>query len=148
MYSICVNDKFLPLLSRVCLCVLLVSRGVFLFFPLVIVQYIPVTLRHSHRSILSRRVEEAQDDFVHGKHHCRARNRAHEVRRQAAVEAHEAFLLPDELEALDQAGVLELAVSHGGLSQTRSSNLDKVALVGYSSPQKFVNCNLPRVDRQ
>lgn len=68
-------------------------------------------------------MEEAQDDFVHGKHHCRAGNGAHQVRRQTTVKAHEALFLPDELEALYQASVLGLAVSHGSLSQTGSRNL-------------------------
>lgn len=73
---------------------------------------------------LGGRVEEAQNDLVHAEHDGRTRHRAHEMRSQAAVEAHEAFFLPDELEALDQAGVLELAVCQRGLSQTSSRNLD------------------------
>lgn len=72
---------------------------------------------------LGGRVEEAQNDLVHAKHDCRTRHRSHEMRSQAAVETHEAFFLPDELEALDQAGVLELAVCQRSLSQTSSRNL-------------------------
>lgn len=73
---------------------------------------------------LGGRVEEAQNDLVHAKHDCRTRHRSHEMRSQAAVETHEAFFLPDELEALDQAGVLELAVCQRSLSQSSSRNLD------------------------
>lgn len=73
---------------------------------------------------LGGRVEEAQNDLVHAEHDCRTGHRSHEMRSQAAVEAHEAFFLPDELEALDQAGVLELAVCQRSLSQTSSGNLD------------------------
>lgn len=68
-------------------------------------------------------MEEAQDDLVHAKHDGRTRDSSHEMRRQAAVQAHEALFLPDELEALHQAGVLELAVAQGGLSQPSSCNL-------------------------
>lgn len=73
---------------------------------------------------LGRCVEEAQNDLIHAKHDCRTRHRSHEMRSQAAVETHEALFLPDELEALDQAGVLELAVCQRSLSQTSSRNLD------------------------
>jgi hypothetical protein len=72
---------------------------------------------------LGRSVEEAQDNLVHAEHDCRTRHRSHEMRRQAAVETHEAFFFPDELEALDQAGVFELAVCQRSLSQASSRNL-------------------------
>lgn len=132
MYSICVNDKYLPLLDRMCVrvraCVSLQCSLSIFFFGSAALSYIPVVLFafFINYQTLGRRVEEAQDDLVHGKHHCRAGNRAHEVRCQAAVETHEAFFLPDELEALYQASVLELAVSHGSLSKTGSRNLSRI----------------------
>lgn len=54
---------------------------------------------------LGRRVEQAQDALVHAKHDGRAGHRPHQMRRQAAVQAHQTLLLPHQLEALHQARV-------------------------------------------
>lgn len=97
-------------------------------------------------------VEEAQNDLVHAEHDCRTRDRSHEMRGQAAVETHEAFFLPDELEALDQTGVLELAVCQRSLSQTSSRNLDvrkeRIRKCSWQPTTKERDLNSPREDRQ
>lgn len=60
--------------------------------------------------------KEAQYTLVHAKHDGRAGNGAHKVRRETAVQAHEALLDPDYAEALPEASVLELSVGQGRLS--------------------------------
>lgn len=75
---------------------------------------------------LRRRAAEAQDALVHGKHDGGAGDRPQQMRCQAAVETHHALLLPDQLEALDEAGVLELAVGHGRLAHARAGDLVRV----------------------
>lgn len=61
-------------------------------------------------------VEQTEDAFVHAKHDGGAGYGSHEMGSEAAVEAHQALLDPDELEALDQPGVLGQAVLHRRLS--------------------------------
>lgn len=80
---------------------------------------------------LGRRVAETKNALVHGKHDGRAGHGAQQVRRQASVETHEALLLPDELEALHETRVLELApVCDGCLSQARARHLVRVGQDG------------------
>ena len=59
---------------------------------------------------------QTQDTFVHAKHDGGARDGPEKVGSQATVEAEHAFLLEDEPKTLDETGVLETAVRHGGLS--------------------------------
>lgn len=70
-----------------------------------------------------RGVEQPQDPFVHAKHDGGAGDGAQEMGRQAAVEADEPLLAPDELEALDEARVLGPAVLHRGLPEARAGDL-------------------------
>lgn len=60
--------------------------------------------------------EELENALVHAEHDGGGRDRSHHVRGQTAVQAEEAFLLPDQLEAVDEAGVLWLSVGHRRLS--------------------------------
>lgn len=49
------------------------------------------------------------------------------MRRQAAVEAHHALFLPDELEALYEASVFQLAVCQGCLTESSSRDLGNIS---------------------
>ena len=57
-----------------------------------------------------------QDALVHAEHDGGTRDRPEEMRGHAAVEAHHALFLEDELEALDESGVLGPAIGKGRLS--------------------------------
>ena len=71
-----------------------------------------------------RRIQKPEDNFVHAEHDCCAGHGAKQMRRQAAVHGCHALLFPDELEALDQAGVLwRSACDCGGLAKTCANNL-------------------------
>lgn len=100
----------------------------------VISQYTECWARAAVRP-LRRRVEEAQDALVHGKHDGSARHGSKQMRSQAAVETHEALFLPHQLEALYQASVLEFAVCERCLTKSSSRNLTK-ALVITTSPHQ------------
>ncbi len=75
------------------------------------------------RVLCGRGAEKPENPLVHAKHNRRTRDGSKEVGGEAAVEADEAFLPPDQPEALDQAGVLVAAVGHRGLSESRSHHL-------------------------
>jgi len=64
------------------------------------------------QTYLRSRFEQSEDDFVHAKHYSCARYGAHEMRRHSSIETSQAFFHPDEAEALNQPGVLELAIGH------------------------------------
>jgi hypothetical protein len=70
--------------------------------------------------------KELQHALVRAKHDGSAGNDTEHVRYQSAIERCHAFFLPDELEALCEAGVLEVAVLLRGLSQSCSDNLVRI----------------------
>lgn len=71
-----------------------------------------------------RRVQKPEDNFVHAEHDCCAGHCAQQMRRQTAVHGCHALFFPDELEALDQTGVLWLSASNcGGLAKTCANHL-------------------------
>ena len=75
------------------------------------------------RSSVGRDVEETQYTLVHAKHNGSTGNCPHEMRRHASVKADHAFLLEDDLEALDQSGVLSRRALWWCLTQASACDL-------------------------
>ncbi len=75
------------------------------------------------RLIVGRDVKKTQDSLIHAKHNGSTWHCAHEVRCHASVEAKHAFLLEDELEALDQSSVLPRATLWWCLTQPSARDL-------------------------
>lgn len=51
-------------------------------------------------------MEKSEDALIHAEHDRRTGHRTHQMRRQSAVEAHEALLDPDNTEALEETSIL------------------------------------------
>lgn len=68
--------------------------------------------------------EKTQDDLVHAEHDRSTRYRAQQMRCQSAVHRYKTLFAPDELEALQKAGVFLAPILHGCLTKARTHNLE------------------------